>query len=663
MANITINATPTRVQYTATGGQTVFTYSFPIKEDSDLKVYQRSSGSSPVDADDLLTITTQYTVTGANTEDGGTVVLVTGATAGDIVTIVGDKPVDRTAIYNQSSTLKKADLNNDFNDNIMYDKQINTVADQLTPQYARSEEIYRDRDNTGNNVRADNLILPILDDGYIWIGRGNKGDTPDDINRVQIGDFDALGLLDADYVIGTANALLPNAQVLGSIGSGFVVNTVVGPTGTLSTTDIDDVGTEIVTVTQPSHGFNVGDWLYRDGGTNLYAKAKADDAVTAEEIGVVKEVIDTNTFKLQQSGYTESLSGLTDGTLYYLSPSTAGAMTSTKPTDPGHYNKPVFIAVDSDKGWILSYRTLMVGSADNPIITVITQTGHGFSFGDFIYRRGNPDNDWAKGQANSAVTAEVQGMVVAVPDANTFVLQMMGYVPAMSAASWAPTVDGQIYFLSPSTAGEATLTEPTTTGHVSKPVFAADGTDSGRILHYRGMEIGGGGSGGTGNGLFLITSLTFSGETDHVFTGFSGWKFLKIILDEVTCSGSADIRMRIAYGAGPTVDTGASYQNAGSKSGSSSFWGLGNLATNSPISAVIESNDISNTTTGHVKKFMGYSASWGVGGVVGTENTTELSMYWFRAGLPTDQEPITGIELSLNSGAFTGGTVYIYGVG
>lgn len=257
MANIKINQTPTRVQYTATAAQTVFSYTFPIKADSDLKVYKRAAASAADDSADILVLTTNYTVTGANTAQGGTVVLGVGATAGDIVTIVGDKPVDRNAIYDQSVTLSKADLNNDFNDNVMYDKQIETIQEQLTPKYNRSELL-------SPSVRQDNLVLPILNDAEVWLGRGDFGDSPDDIIAQNLPDYIAIyAALDAEYVIGTANALLPNAQVLGGLGTGLVWNAVAGATGTLSTkTTIDgitgtnfthstgSIGTSVTAVTQ-----------------------------------------------------------------------------------------------------------------------------------------------------------------------------------------------------------------------------------------------------------------------------------------------------------------------------------------------------------------------------------------------------------------------------
>ena len=57
MATISVGDLTPRNQYTATSGQTVFAYSFPIFVDSDLKVYNGST---------LLTLTTNYTVSGSN---------------------------------------------------------------------------------------------------------------------------------------------------------------------------------------------------------------------------------------------------------------------------------------------------------------------------------------------------------------------------------------------------------------------------------------------------------------------------------------------------------------------------------------------------------------------------------------------------------------------
>ena len=167
MANITINATPSRAQYSATSGQTEFAVPFPFNANADLKVYQRATGSTADDAADLLTITTEYTVTGAGEASGGTVTLISGATLGDIITIIGDEAVDRDTIINSASKLTSTTLNTQFNDLVIFTKQIETKINQLMLAYNNNESV-----DTGYEV--DNR-LPLLTPGTVW--RKNDGDT------------------------------------------------------------------------------------------------------------------------------------------------------------------------------------------------------------------------------------------------------------------------------------------------------------------------------------------------------------------------------------------------------------------------------------------------------------------------------------------------------
>ena len=163
MSNIQINSTPSRVQYTATASQTEFSVPFPWNSNSDIKVYQRAAGSTAVDADDLLTEGTgagEYGLTGAGTADGGTVTLVTGATVGDIITIVGDDPVDRDTIINTPTKLTNTTLNTQFNNLVIYCKQLETTINQLMLRYNNNESL-------DSGLIIDN-ILPYLTAGGVW---------------------------------------------------------------------------------------------------------------------------------------------------------------------------------------------------------------------------------------------------------------------------------------------------------------------------------------------------------------------------------------------------------------------------------------------------------------------------------------------------------------
>lgn len=87
-------------------------------------------------------------------------------------------------------------------------------------------------------------------------------------------------------------------------------------------------------MTQASHGFSVGDVLYRDSDTTM-AKAQANAKATCGEVWLTFHVIDANTYWIVASTHlvTWTAHGLgSGGTRLWLSQSTAGAMVTTEPT-------------------------------------------------------------------------------------------------------------------------------------------------------------------------------------------------------------------------------------------------------------------------------------------------------------------------------------------
>lgn len=107
-------------------------------------------------------------------------------------------------------------------------------------------------------------------------------------------------------------------------------------------------------IAQTSHGFSVGNVLKRTSGS--YALAQADSSADAEVAGIVSVVIDSNNFTLLTDGYITGLSGLTDATVYFLSDSSAGALSATEPTTTGHVSKPLLIADSATSGWFFNFR-------------------------------------------------------------------------------------------------------------------------------------------------------------------------------------------------------------------------------------------------------------------------------------------------------------------
>lgn len=115
-------------------------------------------------------------------------------------------------------------------------------------------------------------------------------------------------------------------------------------------------------ITQVAHGFAVGDWV-RLNGTDTYTDAQADSAANAEVVGVVSAVAGVDDFTLQVSGYVTGLTGLTANTVYFLDPSTAGAITSTEPSTTGEVIKPCLVSATTTSGYILTYRGNVISAS------------------------------------------------------------------------------------------------------------------------------------------------------------------------------------------------------------------------------------------------------------------------------------------------------------
>ena len=73
-------------------------------------------------------------------------------------------------------------------------------------------------------------------------------------------------------------------------------------------------------------------------GSGTVKKALANAAITAEAIVVsVGVVVSTSNGPFQQNGLLGGFAGLTIGAIYFLSATTAGAITSVAPTTLGQY--------------------------------------------------------------------------------------------------------------------------------------------------------------------------------------------------------------------------------------------------------------------------------------------------------------------------------------
>lgn len=122
MTDIPVNdVTPRQQLVDPAGGQTIFAYPFRILADADLVVEQTVVATGAVN---LLTLTTDYTVSGAGDATGGTITLVSGTAIGDIITMWRDIAVQRLNDYPVQGDFKADTLNLELDTMTLVEQQL-----------------------------------------------------------------------------------------------------------------------------------------------------------------------------------------------------------------------------------------------------------------------------------------------------------------------------------------------------------------------------------------------------------------------------------------------------------------------------------------------------------------------------------------------------------
>lgn len=153
------------------------------------------------------------------------------------------------------------------------------------------------------------------------------------------------------------------------------------------------------------------------------------------------------------------------------------------------------------------------GGGSGDIITTISQDTTGLSVGDWV--RVNGAGLYVPAQANTPENSDVKGVVreiITVGVNGQFRLQQAGYIPS-GTPGFSGFLVNQTYYLSDTTQGTMTQTEPTLNGSISQPVFGADSADSGwviclergHVIGYPGPIPSGGGGGGTDTNVQVIS--------------------------------------------------------------------------------------------------------------------------------------------------------------
>lgn len=224
MANFQVNSIPSWVQYIATNAQTEFSIPFPFINNSDLSIWQNGV---------LLTLTTDYTLSGANTASGGQLTLNVGASLNDQITIQDLMVIDRTNIYLPViSALTGSALNNDFNRDVIMIRDTTTTINYLMLQYEPYALISQDISNTTDR------IIPILGPLQVW----RKDQTNSFIEAIDLplipigieGDFTATNRI-------TTTNLTPGPNYIQQTDFQIVNDTISTQTGNMTITGANDV--------------------------------------------------------------------------------------------------------------------------------------------------------------------------------------------------------------------------------------------------------------------------------------------------------------------------------------------------------------------------------------------------------------------------------------
>ena len=102
---MTVSNTTSRNQYTATSGQIIFPYTFEVSDKNDIAVLKNGI---------ILSEGTNYIVLGVGNDSGGNIQLIVAATAGDVITIYRDMPLERETDYQNSGDFLASEVNSDF---------------------------------------------------------------------------------------------------------------------------------------------------------------------------------------------------------------------------------------------------------------------------------------------------------------------------------------------------------------------------------------------------------------------------------------------------------------------------------------------------------------------------------------------------------------------
>lgn len=226
---MTVTAFPARNEYTASGGQTVFNYTFLIFNNTDLNVYVTPVGQDSSDVADIISTYTVDPSTIGN-PNGGFITLDVGVNAGDLVTIVSSIPDDRTTDYKNSGDFRPTVVNADFDRTVSLVKQQDdrasrTLAFPESQQNASALNLalpeaglylrWRTDETGTENAGVPSILIPQKEFATVTDLQATPAGSTDDNTTIALNDFVIL----QDYATGHGSGVLFGKIVAGGTGT------------------------------------------------------------------------------------------------------------------------------------------------------------------------------------------------------------------------------------------------------------------------------------------------------------------------------------------------------------------------------------------------------------------------------------------------------------
>lgn len=132
-SHVKIHGVVPRIQYTANGSLTTFTFPFVIFSTDDIDVYLNN----------IKQASTAYTVSEARHSDGGSITFASAPEDGTIITIVRNLSIERTSDFQEGGALRADTLNDELDYQIACQQQIaeNLNRSMVLPPYAVNNDL------------------------------------------------------------------------------------------------------------------------------------------------------------------------------------------------------------------------------------------------------------------------------------------------------------------------------------------------------------------------------------------------------------------------------------------------------------------------------------------------------------------------------------------